>query len=662
MYNSKLNKIANSKIFMFLLFGIIILSFSLRVLYLDRDLPPWGIGYYQPIDEGSYSILALNSINHDTINPSNLEGGLTSVTPSHVRTNIIGNIATYIGLNSIGDNYYGLRLPYVCICFINFILIAAILFHLRKKYGARNVSEIWIILGGLLYLTIDFPFTLASRVVEPSTVRLLFVLLSVLLFLKLEGKNRIKNFCVGFIITLSIFAIYITNIFLVLAMGIVLLYQWKQEGFKKFLRYTCFFTLGCLVALGFCEIYYLVFWNTEAIMNMLSVRSTFSSVSGYSGARSILSFGKIAISFFTSNELLYNIPILFCFIITLPLVIRRLKLKKDINLLFILSIILSFFLQTLASEDYIIRKSIVTYPILLFIIYLGYLFINDYGIANIFINKKVKELQEASMSFPNLKIIKRMERLLSKVDFYGIGQFVVIFVTVLILSLYLTNLSNINKNADYSSIDKLIFFICTMSPIIIIIFNFIWRLLRKNKNKIKSYIILFVILFGFTSFNNFYFDLKYLYLNPTFSDRNVMMELKKDAGDNYVLGEYENGFTLYNNIQPVLNSYEQLKKYMDKNNNLLYFDYYDNYDPGMRAFFDNLLFEKSEFTVIPVKVYTREFQVGGVKRKMALYRVVTKYNAGMHYLTYYNELAKKKKLNDEEEEIFKKLKVIVGHE
>ena len=54
-----------------LLFFLFIIS---RLLFLDEDLPPWGIINYQPIDEGSYAILALNQYNYDAISPDVFNG------------------------------------------------------------------------------------------------------------------------------------------------------------------------------------------------------------------------------------------------------------------------------------------------------------------------------------------------------------------------------------------------------------------------------------------------------------------------------------------------------------------------------------------------------------------------------------------------------------
>ena len=90
---------------------LVISIYFLRILNLDQDLPPWGIGYYQPVDEGSYSLLALNYTHYGYLNPTTIGDISYEVnTPLQTRTNIFGNILSIISLSLFGNNYYGFRL------------------------------------------------------------------------------------------------------------------------------------------------------------------------------------------------------------------------------------------------------------------------------------------------------------------------------------------------------------------------------------------------------------------------------------------------------------------------------------------------------------------------------------------------------------------------
>jgi len=117
-----------------------------------------------------------------------------------------------------------------------------------------------------------------------------------------------------------------------------------------------------------------------------------------------------------------------------------------------------------------------------------------------------------------------------------------------------------------------------------------------------------------------------------------MIQLGNIAENNYVLGEYENGFTLYNDIVPVLDTYENLKQYMEEDTSLLYFDYSDKYDSSQRYFFDDTLFADSDYTVTLMAQFPRAYQTFGKKRDMALYRIVLKHEAVELYRANFDNL------------------------
>ena len=54
--------------------GLFILFLITRLLFLDADLPPWGVINYQPADEGAYAMMALNKYNYGKISPEPLLG------------------------------------------------------------------------------------------------------------------------------------------------------------------------------------------------------------------------------------------------------------------------------------------------------------------------------------------------------------------------------------------------------------------------------------------------------------------------------------------------------------------------------------------------------------------------------------------------------------
>lgn len=645
-------KLAKSKILIFLTLCITVLLFSVRVINLDSDVVPWGTANYQPIDEGSYSILAINHQNYGTINPDESVSKYPFYTPSHVRTNIIGNLFSYIGLQIFGDNYYGLRIPYVFMGSVNFLVFALLLLEIRKQYGNKSIGELWMILGILLYLANDYIYLVASRVVEPSMVRLIFVQLVVYIFMKLKESYRLRFFLIGGFATISVFGVYITNVFLYLACLITLLYIWRDKGKKYFIQSFSSFISGCLLVYLLCEVYYITIWHTSGLINMFSAVFDFSSSRGYDGANTLKNLIKMFIRFFSANSLLYNLPVLFSAILALPACIAAFVKRKDITILFILAIPFSFLLQTMVSEDFIVRKFIIVYTLFICIAFIGFLcrsdfddFVKDFSrkLANKAEYFKVKISEDAITKKWRLILINNFLKYQDKlVDIFYCTYIGITALLCLCSVIFRIFIVNDQTRADFTSADKIVVVLIGLCPVLLLALIMMLKLFLKDVK--KSTIVKAVVLVCMCTFIvNGYYSLKYVYLAPTFSDKKLMIELGKIVGNKYVLGEYENGFTLYNDMRPVLDKYENLREHMEENKDLYYFDYDDNYDSGMRRFFDNVVFEGSEYTVIPIKRFDRDYQTFGKKRKMALYKVVPKHEAVQFYISYYDSLNEEEK-------------------
>ena len=78
--------------------------FSIRIIHLDSDMPNYGIAYYQQVDEGPYAYLALNKINYGYINPDLMVDEVDQYTAPHLRTNLVGNLLSYITIKIFGKN------------------------------------------------------------------------------------------------------------------------------------------------------------------------------------------------------------------------------------------------------------------------------------------------------------------------------------------------------------------------------------------------------------------------------------------------------------------------------------------------------------------------------------------------------------------------------
>lgn len=608
---------------------ILVLIYFFRIINLDQDLPPWGVGAYQPADEGAYAMLAINLQNYGVINPISPEAtgiGYGSYTPPSLRTNILGNLFSYIGLTLLGDNYFGLRLPYVLFGFINLMLFLIILNIMRKKYGTGQNIEKWLVVGALFCMVTDFSFFLASRTVEPSLVRMMFSELAFLTFLKLPDSYRLRFSLMGILITTSVFLIYITNVFFYLAMGLTLLYILRTKGRDKFLSATGYFILGCLLVYALSEMYFYFFWHTSALINMYYSIVDFAGVQGYNitGVTGVITLKIILkglIKYFSANYFLYNIPVLALFAISVPIVVYAIVKKKDINVFFLFGSVLSFLLQTMVSEDYIVRKLIVIYPYFIFLIFLAYY------------NRK---------EFLNT-IIKRKNLITIYLFFTGI-----FCISALVFRLFIVRDGTV---LDFSISDKLLIIILGLVPTLIFMIKSIYEI---HKNKLNNNLIIcgFLMIFSMAIVLNITLITKFTVASPKFSERDAMIELADKVNGKYVVGNYQIGFTLYNNMKPIYENYNVYSTIMKRNKDVLYLDYEDKV-PGIRKFLDYTIFKDSKYTAVPIYEVKRGFQTFGQVKNMSLYKVALKRDVVKAYRDDY--MQREKAYNQKREQLLKTL-------
>ena len=205
---------------------------------------------------------------------------------------------------------------------------------------------------------------------------MVFAQLMMLIWLTSRKKGFWCFFGMGACITVSVFLVYITNVFLYLAVGLLLLMMWKTDGFKTFIKNCCGFALGIAALFIVAECYYRLVWDTSAIRNLLGAIGAFSSISGYqiSGAAgtvfsTLRGFIKNTIRYFSASFFLYAPAVLAIVLTLLPLSLWKVFKDKDLTGFLILAVPFSFLLQTLFSEDYIWRKFMVAAPYAIYFIY-----------------------------------------------------------------------------------------------------------------------------------------------------------------------------------------------------------------------------------------------------------------------------------------------------
>ena len=538
------NKKRNWKIILFYL-AITLVYFS-RAFFLESDLPPWGLVAYQPIDEGTYANLALNLINFGSIDPNDYYAGQYEFfMQPHVICNVVGNAFVALSLFCLGDNYYGLRMGVVIMGYLILILFCLTIRELRKTYGAKTQGAKTMAALLIIALVVSFVFFNATKAVEPSIARLLLVQLIVYCLVKVRISIQLRGFFVGFFTFISIFFVYVTDLFIGIPVIAYVIFIFATQGKRSGGLFVLFGLIGAAIAFILATIYYWYCWDTAPISNAINSVLIFESSSQSAGAYTIglTNLIKNIRAFVASNVFFYLLPlagiVLACFA---PLLKQAFKTEGG-PLLAIFMTILGFFAQTMVSDDFVLRKAVVILPTLLLLFYCCYLW----------------------LAGPSKKQ-------------WGVGRKAIIFASSLLACAamaYVTYFRLFQANSptfsrlDYTSFDIVLLLInCALAIVVVLVFA-ISILVNKRKAAARSLIASVVVCVVINSC----LVLNYNIFDQTYTEKEVMIELGEVADGKVIAGEYENGFTLYNNILPLLNDQETLTRYLKENSDLLYFDY-----------------------------------------------------------------------------------------
>lgn len=570
----------------FVFYAVITLVYFARGFLLESDLPPWGVIAYQPIDEGTYANLALNFINFGSINPNDFYAGQYEfLMQSHVICNVVGNFFTALSLLIFGDNYFGLRMGVVFIGYLILILFCLTLKELRKIYGAEEKGALTMAFLLVVTLLASFVFFNATKAVEPSISRLLLVQLTIYCLIKPSIPIRIKGFLVGFFVFVSIFFVYVTNLFIGIPVLVYAAYVFLVQGKRTGGLFVLFGLLGAGLALLLAGIYYWCIWDTTPIANainsVLIFESSGQSAGAYAmGAENLL---RNVRAFFLSNTLFYLLPIAgIVFVCLIPLFKQGFKATGSPVLVLLMTVI-GFFAQTVVSDDFVLRKAVVILPALLLLFYCCYL------------------------EFMRPNRISKLSLVSKIIICLATGVTLVIMVYATYYRLFRANSPTFSR-LDYSDFDVVLLLIdCALSSIIVVVFA---GGVMARRHKIQACSLFTSILICIVV--NVVLVLNYNILNQTYTEKEAMIELGEVADGKIIAGEYENGFTLYNDILPLLNTSETLAKYIKENPDLLYFDY-----SNARSFSkdpDSIYQQIKE-----VERFERAYQTFGKKRSVSLY-------------------------------------------
>lgn len=562
--------------------------FFFRAINIDQDLPPYGIGFLYTADEGTYASMAINYENFGNFKGDNPD--FPNYVASHVRMDMVGNALTIISMELFGDNYWGFRMPNIIMAFGSFVMILWLVYQAIKRQEKIAFGEAkWILPIVAIYFVCDFFMYNASKVWEPSIHRMFFVMFALVLCVNIEKHTYIKLFLLGASVMGSVLGVYLTNLFLFIPCGIFLLFRgFWNKSIKKFLKECVCFGLGALIVFAIVDIMFRYYWKISCLGNMLEIYRLFSSDGDYQviGGASNIFITCITrfVKFFGGNILLYNLPVLALYLLQLPRGIVSAVKEKNVPYIFSTAAIFGFLLQTFFTEDFILRKGYIVYPLIILCIIIDYL--------------KHKDAY--------FTVTGKWEKIYS----------VVVTVFVSIVTFYrLWGTTEITK-VDFQTTDKLCIIVLLYLPTMLICMV---KVLGKDYS-FKRYLLKGALVVGICF--NLVFLWRYVWHEPTYSERDMMIQIGEDCGDNYLAGLYSVGVSLYNDIKPIVArgnvEYSQMAA-QDQDLKFIYLSV-DSFS-YIREKLDYGIMNGQDYFLMPIETYNREFVYYESKSDFSLYEV-----------------------------------------
>jgi len=465
----------------------------LKVFIIDIDLPAWKETFYQPIDEPYYVYPAYNFF----------ETGNFFVADQAVifGNSILLNFVTYITLEVFGDNYMGLRFSSIF-----FGLVTLFFFVLLLKRVTSNVKLQYAI---VLFFTLNFSFTTANIVVEPTMVRMMTTVLCLWLVVRWKEKqtNIDKNLVWQSAIVCLLFLFsYPTNAFLILAAYVAIVLTkapWQQENvkwinFNNFWKGSVYFGIGGLISLA---IYFLLnlSLDVDIIADVFNRGSKYEERAGFGLRDLVINFFKLVLA----NSFRFNPLWLFLTVLSIAGIflapLKKMNLTTYATLLFLGSLML----QSTFINDYPWRKLIILLPFLLLVA--------AYGLKNFIVK------------WPDLK---------NKILF---SLFAVSLVALVLLFYW-----------------EQVFFTTHLFSLVTTFFGLLLifiTILTRTKSKIVP-----ILLFGLLLLPEVYYTWRHYVINPTYHYKKMYLSLTEYDDHNFIGGS-SMGFRVYNETTPFLSKY-----------------------------------------------------------------------------------------------------------
>lgn len=354
-----MKKIFKDKNFSFIVLSFIIL-YLFRVYHLDVDVLNFNTAQVQPIDELYYNEIALYLYHHgwNTL----LTGVLSDITLANAKLLVLPNIFTAFCLDIFGNNYYGLRMSYLCEGLLLGVLLLAII---RKL---TNNNRLMTIMVGLLFIC-DFNLICLTRSAT-TVVPCMLALLCFTIILIYPIGYKIKYFMLGFFPIATFMLVYGNMPFVIGFTALYVLFYFVKN--RKTVP-IFFYLIGVFVALIIVEgidyiLYRQHFW--DIFKDNMSAHS--NKITTYGGISMLISILKNLLAFPFSNMFRYNVVPLFILLSSIPLAYRKICKENDNIIPILLGLLLMHYCQTIFVNNMTYSKASLSYIIIL--LYISYIY------------------------------------------------------------------------------------------------------------------------------------------------------------------------------------------------------------------------------------------------------------------------------------------------
>ena len=499
---------------------LFLLFLGIRFYMLDADLPPWSLTYYQALDEPYYMLFGYNHHVFGTVTPKIADfvvhnySGLGS---------LIVNFFPWIGIETLGNNYYGIRTPSIV---MSLVIVGTMIYlsrELFKNAGANDKTAKSAIAFLIVYTAIDFSFIMAGRVLEPTIYRAAAMMLLIFFTYRIFKKETISDkdsLWLGALTLSSFVFVYLSNFFLLPAIFTALCIRLYPSGWSAMIRGVSFFILGTLIAFVIFNLLFYMVFHIDFFTSVINVIRIYSDrLAGSGGGESHFFKNILAniFSFFATNFFRFNLAILLLFLATIPLVAIRWSKSRDHLLLVAGSALFFFFLQSLVLNDFPYRKLIILFPLVfLFFIYMA----------------------------ANLKHVMEDSKMLRKNRAWQLYA---------LLSFVLASLILYRSGYKALSFDPFVQKIVTIIGILILL-GFASLMFKPEKIGIRGFTFLMIL----SLVPNIALDYRYIFQAPQKHLTSTEMSLRKTLGDQPVLGGMAWSLKPNNDYIPLINTYAYL--------------------------------------------------------------------------------------------------------